>query len=442
LAEATDIGLLAGVVRLDAGQACRFVLVYGGAGAAMETERGDESAPTLDWWESWWKQCTYDGPHGDAVMRSCLTLKLLAHRVSGAVMAAPTTSLPESLEAGRNWDYRYCWLRDTSLLLQSFVDLGFEREAEAFLAWLLNVGCKPRLQPLYDLNGRPVPDEVPLPQFEGYRGRGPVLVGNSAHQQLQLDIYGEVIQTAYSFVARGGQLSDGEKRMLGGLGHLVCSLWRQPDQSIWETRTPPRHYTYSKLMCWVALDRLIALRKLVPLDLHETELADERESIRRAIEERGFDAQLGSYVGYFGGAEPDASLLLMLRYGFVKMDDPRIRGTYRYVSQRLSSGGFLYRYPPDPAYDGIGGRDNLFTVCSYWAVDYLARSGETGPAMELFERLLGLANDVGLYAEQFEPSSHAPLGNFPQAFSHSGLVTAALAIEQSQTGKSGPQIRT
>lgn len=435
--------LVGGTCRLVCGERRRFVFAYGLT--AKDPESGlarceEHLDATLAWWRNWVGQCAYGGFQADAVVRSCLTLKLLAYRSSGAVMAALTTSLPESLDSGRNWDYRYCWLRDTSLLLQSFIDLGFQRESKAFLAWLLRVGRKPRLQPFYDLNAQPPPEETVLPHLEGYLGRGPVRIGNAAHEQLQLDIYGEVLQTACSFVARGGLLNDDKKRLLSGFGAAVCRLWREPDASIWEPRTAPRHYTYSKLMCWVALERLIDLQTRIPLGMALPYLRAERARIRREIETHGFDARLGSYVGYFGGTEPDASLLLMARYGYADANDPRLRGTFRYIHERLAVDGFLYRYPPGPAYDGIGGTENLFAVCSFWAVDYLARAGEIDAAIRLFERLLRCANDVGLFAEQFEVNSLRPLGNYPQAFSHSGLITAALAVEQALAGRRGQQI--
>ncbi|HJW26596.1 MAG TPA: glycoside hydrolase family 15 protein [Rhodocyclaceae bacterium] len=442
---ADGAGWAGGSCALAAGEQRRFVLAFAPQVAAVRADppmAAVAKARTVNWWEAWCSRCSYDGPHPDLVMRSCLTLKLLTCCSSGAVIAAATTSLPESMTAERNWDYRYCWLRDTSLLLQSFIDMGFEDESAAFLGWLLKIGRKPRIQPLYDLNGCPVPDEEVLAHLEGYRGRGPVRIGNSAHQQLQLDIYGELIQTAYRFAVRGGTLTEAERRLLAGLGDSVCRLWRQPDQSIWETRSPPRHYTYSKLMCWVALDRLLALNQLVPMPIQEDDLRLERDLIRREIDARGFDHTIGGYVGYFGGSDPDASLLLMVRYGYVRADDPRMAGTYRYIMERLAVDGFLLRYPPGEDYDGVKGAENLFAVCSFWVVDYLARSGRVDEALQLFERLLGLANDVGLYSEQFDTASRLALGNFPQAFTHSGLVTAALAIEQALKGKRGHQIAT
>ncbi|HEX8989800.1 MAG TPA: glycoside hydrolase family 15 protein [Rhodocyclaceae bacterium] len=439
-------GVVGGVCDLSVGQQQQFVLAHAADMAMLRDERfepnrrGEED--TVAWWEDWCRQGDFRGFHPDAVMRGCLTLKLLTSAATGAVIAAATTSLPESLSAPRNWDYRYCWLRDTSLLLQSFVDIGFERESEGFLGWLLHVGRKPRLQPFYDLHGKPVPDEIELSHLEGYRGVGPVRIGNSANNQLQLDIYGEIVQTAHRFVARGGQLNDDEKAMLAGLGQAVCQLWRQPDQSIWESRQAPRHYTYSKLMCWVALDRLVTLGRQTGMKIDEAQFTGERERIRRDIEAHGFNAQLGSYVGYFGGDEPDASVLLMARYGYLPANDPRMLGTYRHIMSRLAVDGVIYRYPPGRHYDGVAGSESPFLVCNFWVADYLARSGQAEQAAKLFERLLGFGNDLGLYSEQFDTRAGEALGNFPQAYTHSGLVTAAMAIAKALAGKRGKQIPT
>lgn len=439
-------GSVRGSYSLQAGQGHRYVLRYRTKDDLCETPitlMGDVGeAATVAWWQSWGDQCNYSGPYRDQVMRSCLTLKLLTYESTGAVMAALTTSLPESMDADRNWDYRYCWLRDTSLLLQSFIDMGFEQESRSFLNWLLGVGHKPRLMPFYDAHGRSTDSETILEHLEGYRGRGPVRIGNAAGGQLQLDIYGELLQTAYRFAVRGGRFSADEKSLLVALGDSVCGLWREPDRSIWETRGPPRHHTYSKVMCWVALDRLIALDDLQPLGINRNRLTDQRACIRTEIERRGFSAALGSYVGYFDGDVPDASLLLMARYGFRPADDARMRGTYQAIMSALSEDGLLYRYPPNSGYDGVAGNENLFAVCSFWAVDYLARRGEIDKAEALFRRLLGFSNDVGLYSEEFQRDTKMALGNFPQAFTHSGLITAAIALEQARGGKTGDQIAT
>jgi GH15 family glucan-1,4-alpha-glucosidase len=267
-----------------------------------------------------------------------------------------------------------------------------------------------------------------------------VRVGNSANGQLQLDIYGQLVQTAYHFVCNGGSLNEDQRELLVAIGRTVCRLWREPDHSIWESRGAPRHHTYSKLMCWVALDRLIALARRGTLELDQHALRRERDEIREAIESRGYDERVGSYVGYFGDSSADASLLLMLRYGYVEPGDERMRSTHRYITEQLSENGLLFRYPPGQRYDGVDGSEHAFVACNFWEVDYLARNGEVDAATWLFERLLALANDVGLYAEQVDARSGEAFGNFPQAFSHSGLVTAALAIEQARAGRRGAQI--
>lgn len=439
----TEAAALHASVSLKQGQRCRLVLASAETATLAEPalQPGDDvERRTIAWWKSWSANATYAGKYAEAVMRSCITLKLLACRETGAVMAAVTTSLPESFAADRNWDYRYCWLRDTSLLLQSFIDIGFENESADFLSWLLKVGRTPRLQPLYDLYGKPIENDYILDHLEGYRGRGPCRIGNTAHGQLQLDIYGELVQTAYRFFVRGGKFSDDEKQLLIYLGDAVCELWRNPDQSIWETRSEPRHYTYSKLMCWVALDRLISLGEKLPLNVDAAKLHAERDAIRTAIDTQGFSPELNSYVGYFGGTAPDASLLLMTRYRYLEAKDARATGTHDYITQQLAVDGLLYRYPPGAPYDGVQGPENLFAVCCFWQVDYLARAGEVDAAIQLFERLLALANDVGLYSEQFDVKEHMAIGNFPQAFSHAGLVTAALSIDQALQGHRGSHV--
>jgi GH15 family glucan-1,4-alpha-glucosidase len=293
---------------------------------------------------------------------------------------------------------------------------------------------------LYDVFGETRLTERELPNLEGYRGLGPVRIGNAAHEQLQLDVYGDVVLTACDFVERGGTLDAYERDLLVGFGKSVRDLWREPDQSIWEIRLPPRHNTYSKFMCWTALDRLLRLNERIGLAIDAGAVRAACEAIRADIEANAFDPELQSYVGYYGSKAPDASLLLLARYGYVDAKDPRMLGTWHYIETKLSKDGLLFRYPPGPVYDGVGGNENLFGICSFWLVDYLARLGEHAKACELFEKLLGYANDVGLYAEEIDANTKTPLGNFPQAFTHVGLITAALAIAQSKAAPRGQEV--
>lgn len=442
----TEPGVLRGRTVLRRGERRHFTFAYCENDIGVLTPLGPavdhRLQATIRWWGDWCARCHYDGPHREAVLRSALALKLLTYCLSGAVIAAATTSLPEEPTGARNWDYRYCWLRDTSLVLQSFMDLGFYTESESFLAWLLHATrlTQPRLQVVYDIYGETDLRERELAHLEGYRGIGPVRIGNGAHAQLQLDIYGDTIQTAYDFVTRGGELDRYECALLRGFGATVLQMWCMPDASIWEIRTRPRHNTYSKLMCWTALDRLLQLDERIGLAIDRAAYATAKQHIRDDIDRNAFDAQRNAYMGYYGGDAPDASLLLMARYGFLEANDPRMAATCRVIETELGVDGLLYRYPPGPAYDGVGGTENLFGICSFWLVDYLARLGEVERADALFCRLLGLANDVGLYAEEFDARDLTPLGNFPQAFTHVGLITAALSLEQAQHGRRGAAI--
>jgi GH15 family glucan-1,4-alpha-glucosidase len=267
-----------------------------------------------------------------------------------------------------------------------------------------------------------------------------VRIGNGAHAQAQHDVYGEVILTACAYVQRGGTLGTYERELLTAFGDAVRNRWRKPDQGIWEIRLPPRHNTHSKLMCWVALEELLRLHDYGQVVVDVESMRAERDAIRADIERYGYSQDLGSFVGYYGGRAPDASLLLMARYGFLEADDPRMVGTYRCIERELSVDGLLYRYPPGSDYDGVGGSENLFGICTFWLVDYLARLGEHEKASRIFEQMLGYANDLGLYAEELDVGTKAPLGNFPQAFTHVGLIAAALTLEQSRAGRRGREI--
>ena len=296
------------------------------------------------------------------------------------------------------------------------------------MGWLLNVTrlSKPRLQVLYGPFGRTDMPERELDHLEGYRGSRPVRVGNAADQQFQLDVYGEVLLAASDFVAHGGRLERSEAKLLGKLGQTICQLWRQPDNGIWEFRGERRHYTYSKLMCWVGLDRLLRLVRDGYVTVEEEPLRREREAIREAIETNGFDAGLDSYLAVLGGHDLDAALLLMSVHGYQPPDHPRIQGTVERIRRVLGRQGLLCRY--GDAEQGPSSGESAFGICNFWLVDHLCRLGQVRQATECFEKLLALANDVGLFAEEIALDSHEARGNFPQAFTHVGLINAALAL--------------
>lgn len=394
----------------------------------------DRLARTIEWWQGWARHCTYRGPHRDMVLRSAITLKLLTYCNSGAIVAAPTTSLPESIGGDRNWDYRYCWLRDAGLTNQALVSLGYSDEARSFLGWMLHATrlTWPELQIVYDLFGRTELEEAELPHLAGYKGSQPVRIGNEAYLQRQLDVYGEVAMSAAAVVGNGHSLDPLEARMLAGFADVVCSRWQEPDSGIWEIRGPQRHYTFSKVMCWTALDRLIKLheRGVIALESSVDRYRRVKQSIEDVIETRGFNQKLGSYTSELDGRHVDAALLLMACIGYKDASNQRMVSTYERVQERLGRNGLLYRY--EPAYDGFESEEAAFGICSFWAIDNLAKRGKVAAAERGFEHLLGFANDVGLFAEEIDMSTGAPLGNFPQAFTHVGLINIAVAIEQAR----------
>jgi GH15 family glucan-1,4-alpha-glucosidase len=419
---------------LRQGERRRLSVVYSDGEPAFIPPLGDEAEYRLEatcrWWQDWAARCRYHGPYRQAVLRSALTLKLMCYAPSGAVVAAPTTSLPEWIGGVRNWDYRYCWLRDTSLTLRALSDLGYWDEAEAFMGWLLHATRMtwPELRILYDVHGEPRLPERTLDHLSGFRQSRPVRVGNDAQHQLQLDVYGEVIDAAWQFVRRGGRLDRTAARMLATFGETVCRRWREPDEGIWEVRSGRQHHTYSKAMCWVALDRLLRLHQAGHIRGRTDRLRAACSEIRDEIERRGWNAQLGSYVSVFDGREVDASLLLLIRYGYVAPGSPRAVGTCHRIHEQLGRNGLLYRYRDGD--DGLPPGEGAFGICSFWAVDCQALRGDVAAAAAAFERLLGCGNDLGLYAEEINPHSGELLGNFPQAFTHVGLIDAALTIER------------
>jgi len=397
---------------------------------------------TTRWWRHWSAQCRFEHRHRPAVLRSVLALKLLTYGLSGAVVGAATTSLPEAIGGGRNWDYRFCWLRDTATTLRAFFDLGFDAEGRAYLDWLMHSTrlTRPRLMVLYDVHGRPPRKLEELGHLDGYRGSQPIRVGNDAVEQLQLDVYGSAAAAAAAYVERGGTLGREQRRLLIGFGRIVCDSWREPDSGLWEIPGRQRHYVHSKLMCWSALDTLLRLHEAGHLDAWGARapaelFRQERDAIRTEIESRGFDAARGSYVGAFGEDWMDASLLVMARLGYRSPQDPRVAGTADRIWEELGRNGLLLRYRPEV--DGLPSREGAFGICAFWAVELLALQGRVVEAAALFDRALLLANDVGLLAEEFDPGTGEALGNVPQAFTHAGLISAALALAQAEGDGAG-----
>jgi GH15 family glucan-1,4-alpha-glucosidase len=394
---------------------------------------------TSDFWAEWSSHARYQtGPYRDAVDRSVITLKALTYAPTGGIVAAATTSLPEELGGVRNWDYRYCWLRDATYALQALLAAGFRREAGAWRDWLLRAiaGQPEALQIVYSIDGSRRLPEVELPWLAGYEGSSPVRTGNAASGQLQLDVWGETLDAL--FLARqAGLPADPDAWALQvALMNYLESAWREPDNGLWEVRGERQHFTHSKVMAWVAADRMARSVRTQGLPGPAARWEQLRDQIHHDVVAHAFDAGRNTFTQAYGSAALDASLLLIPRLGFLPATDPRVLGTIAAVRRELSEDGLVKRYQTGQTDDGVKGSEGLFIACSFWLVDALHASGQRQDATDLFERLLLLRNDVGLLSEEWDPAAQRQLGNTPQAFSHFALIVSALQLHTGRPARS------
>ncbi|HEX5937902.1 MAG TPA: glycoside hydrolase family 15 protein [Actinomycetota bacterium] len=391
------------------------------------------------WWREWSGRCTYEGPHSEVVLRSLITLKALTYSPTGAIVAALTTSLPEEIGGERNWDYRFCWLRDGSFTLAPLVQAGYTEEAVAWRDWLLRAiaGDPSQLQLMYGIGGEHRLTELELPWLSGYEGSTPVRIGNAASEQFQLDIFGEVMAVLYGAWEAGLPQRDPTRspgiELSDAIG-LVERMWREPDEGIWEVRGEPQHFTYSKVSAWTAIDRAIRISEATGADVPLDRWRAVRDEIHAEVLAKGFDTDRNTFVQYYGGTGLDASLLLIPIFGFLPPQDPRVLGTIDAIQREICDGPFVFRYSTDEGVDGLAGSEGAFLICSFWLVSALAKAGRVEEAERNLEQLMALQNDVGLLSEEYEPRAERLLGNFPQAFSHIGLMRAIYNISEARNG--------
>jgi GH15 family glucan-1,4-alpha-glucosidase len=400
--------------------------------AAIDTDEALKI--TEEFWTKWASHCTYQGEWREPVIRSLLTLKALTYYKTGGIVAAPTTSLPEQVGGTRNWDYRYCWLRDATLSLLALMDGGYYREAAAWRDWLLRAaaGSPDQLQIMYGLAGERLLREWDIPWLPGYEASIPVRVGNAAHGQMQLDVYGEIMDALHQ--ARLGDIAESAEAwaLQKALAAHLETIWQQPDQGIWEVRGKPQHFTHSKVMAWVAIDRAVKSAEQFNLDGPVDRWRALRDRIHADVCQKAFDAQLNCFVQAYGSKLVDASLLLMPLVGFLPPDDPRMRNTVECIERNLLVDGLVLRYDSAATDDGLPAGEGAFLPCSFWLADNYVMLGRRDDALRLFARLLSLRNDVGLLAEEYDPRLNRQVGNFPQAFSHIALLSTALNLGHDQ----------
>jgi GH15 family glucan-1,4-alpha-glucosidase len=423
---------------VSAGESIPFTLTWFPSHRAAPAERNptEEISSTTDWWLDWSKRCTYRGGWREEVTRSLITLKALTYAPTGGIVAAVTTSIPEQLGGVRNWDYRFCWLRDATFALYALTTGGYAEEAKAWCDWMLRAAAgKPaQINTVYGVMGERRLPELELPWLPGYENSWPVRVGNAASDQFQLDVIGEVID-ALHFARRVGLKPDEASwAFQKSLVNFLASVWQAPDEGFWEVRGPRRHFTHSKMMAWVALERAIRAIEHFNLDGPLESWRGVRDSIHAEVCRKCFDTEMNSFVQYYGAKQLDASLLLMPLVGFLPATDPRVLGTVAAIQKYLMKDGFVARYHTNPAIDGLPPGEGAFLACSFWLADNLALQNRHDEARAIFERLLDIRNDVGLLSEGYDPVARRLVGNFPQAFSHVGLVNTARNL----TRRGGP----
>jgi len=410
-----------------------FTLTYGRSHEEDPEEIDIDEAfkDTVAFWEEWAGQLQFDGEHREIVERSLITLKAMTYLPTGGVVAAVTTSLPESLGGVRNWDYRYCWLRDTTFTLLALANGGYTDEAAAWQDWLLRAlgGSRDQEQNMYGLSGERQLQEWTVDWLAGYENSQPVRIGNAAASQVQLDIYGEMLDSFYHAQHKVGRHTEQDFRILVLLLKHLEEIWEQPDQGIWETRGGPQQFTYSKLMAWVAFDRAVLIAEQLKCEAPVERWKELREIAHQQICEQGFNEKKNSFVQVYGGEQLDASLLLMPLVGFLPGTDDRIKGTVDAIKRELMQDGLVLRYNTTRVQDGLPPGEGVFLACSFWMVSSLKAVGREDEARELFKQLLQLPNEMGLLSEEYDPKAKRMVGNFPQAFSHIALVNAVFDLE-------------